>query len=333
MKKSSISTKIKIIGIFFILLMSSIVITTIYLNNKNEKDAMIINIAGKQRMLTQNISKNIFYLYSNPTASLNELNSSIEEFIYNLQSLRGDHNLLKLKKAPTFQIDQQTTLVEKLWIDFYADVSEFKELIVKNPSKKELSTLVEAIYTKNTKLLHEVDGLVSLHTIYSENKISFLKNIQYLFALLMVLLIIYSFLELKTMEKNALKFIEKSRKIMEQNLEEPLEPLKINAEEELVEASNLFNNFLHKVNAAMVDSNNAIVQSKKASVKLEELTNEFDLIIDELKNSKEVSLQLNKSEDIAIQTQEYLIKSTKRLDELKNGIERIMKSCEKKNDT
>ena len=40
--------------------MTSIITTTIYLNNKNEKDAMIINIAGKQRMLTQNISKNIF---------------------------------------------------------------------------------------------------------------------------------------------------------------------------------------------------------------------------------------------------------------------------------
>jgi nitrate/nitrite-specific signal transduction histidine kinase len=53
--------------------MTSIIATTIYLNNKNEKDAMIINIAGKQRMLTQNISKNIFYLYSNPKSSQNEL--------------------------------------------------------------------------------------------------------------------------------------------------------------------------------------------------------------------------------------------------------------------
>lgn len=57
MKKSTISTKIKVIGILFVLLMASIVATTIYLNNKNEKDAMIVNIAGKQRMLSQNISK------------------------------------------------------------------------------------------------------------------------------------------------------------------------------------------------------------------------------------------------------------------------------------
>ena len=77
MKKSNISTKIKVIGILFALLMTSIIATTIYLNNKNEKDAMIINIAGKQRMLTQNISKNIFYLYSNQKSSQNELDTSI----------------------------------------------------------------------------------------------------------------------------------------------------------------------------------------------------------------------------------------------------------------
>ena len=65
MKPNTISTKIKLIGIFFIILMTSIIITTIYLNEKNKKDAQVINIAGKQRMLTQKISKNIFYIYHN----------------------------------------------------------------------------------------------------------------------------------------------------------------------------------------------------------------------------------------------------------------------------
>ena len=37
MKPNTISTKIKLIGIFFIILMTSIIITTIYLNEKKEK--------------------------------------------------------------------------------------------------------------------------------------------------------------------------------------------------------------------------------------------------------------------------------------------------------
>ena len=330
MKKSNISTKIKVIGILFALLMTSIIATTIYLNNKNEKDAMIINIAGKQRMLTQNISKNIFYLYSNPKSSQNELNSSIEEFIYNLESLKGGNSLSKLKESPNIQIDRQMLQIEYLWSIFYQNIVKFKELIQNNSNKQELQNIVNIIYETNPELLYEVDALVSLHTINSEQKIRFLKNSQYFFAILILFLIIYSFLELKTMEKNALRFLEESKKVMEQNFEEPLKPLKIEAEGELVEASNIFNRFLNKINSAIIDSNSALEQSKNASYKLEEISNEFDEIVSELQNKSEISKQLNKSEDIAIQTQEQLLHSSKRLNELKNELEKIILFAEKK---
>ena len=330
MKKSNISTKIKVIGILFALLMTSIIATTIYLNNKNEKDAMIINIAGKQRMLTQNISKNIFYLYSNPKSSQNELDSSIEEFIYNLESLKGGNSLSKLKESPNIQIDRQMLQIEYLWSIFYQNIVKFKELIHNNTNQKELQNIVNIIYETNPELLYEVDALVSLHTINSEQKIRFLKNSQYFFAILILFLIIYSFLELKTMEKNALRFLEESKKVMEQNFEEPLKPLKIEAEGELVEASNIFNRFLNKINSAIIDSNSALEQSKNASYKLEEITNEFDEIINELQNKSEISKQLNKSEDIAIQTQEQLLHSSKRLYELKSELEKIILFAEKK---
>ena len=330
MKKSNISTKIKIIGILFALLMSSIIATTIYLNNKNEKDAMIINIAGKQRMLTQNISKNIFYLYSNPKSSQNELDSSIEEFIYNLESLKGGNSLGKLKESPNIQIDRQMLQIEYLWSIFYQNIVKFKELIQNNSNKQELQNIVNIIYETNPELLYEVDALVSLHTINSEQKIRFLKNSQYFFAILILFLIIYSFLELKTMEKNALRFLEESKKVMEQNFEEPLKPLKIEAEGELIEASNIFNRFLNKINSAIIDSNSALEQSKNASYKLEEISNEFDEIINEIQNKSEISKQLNRSEDIAIQTQEQLLHSSKRLYEIKSELEKIILLEEKK---
>lgn len=59
-KTAAISNKIKTIGLLFVILMSSVIATTIYLNAKNEKDALIINIAGKQRMLTQKYQKMYF---------------------------------------------------------------------------------------------------------------------------------------------------------------------------------------------------------------------------------------------------------------------------------
>ena len=77
----------------------------------------------------------------------------------------------------------------------------------------------------------------------------------------------------------------------------------------------------------MIYSANAVEQSKNASIKLEEITDEFDVIINELTNSAEISVQLNKSEDIVIQTQEELISSTKKLQELKNELDKLLNSC------
>lgn len=326
---NKISTKIKVMGILFTLLLLSIITTTIYLNDKNQQDAMIINIAGKQRMLSQNISKNIFYLYFNQQASLFELDNSTKEFIYNLNSLKGENRLSKLKESPTAQIESQLVKVELLWTNFYKKISHFKELLKSQENPDELINIVNTIHSTNTILLYEIDSLVSLYTIHSEKKVYILKNTQYFFALLILFLIIYSFLELKTMEKNALKFLEESKKIMEQDLAQPLQPLKIDAEKELIEASDILNRFLSKVNLAINDSNNAMIKSQHASLKLEELSCEFDEIINELKDSSEISKHLNKSEDIAIQTQDYLINSTKRLEELKKELEKIISSYEK----
>jgi chemotaxis regulatin CheY-phosphate phosphatase CheZ len=132
------------------------------------------------------------------------------------------------------------------------------------------------------------------------------------------------------MEKNALKFIEESKKVMEQNLEEPLKPIKIEAEKEIEEATDTINCFINKINSAMTYSANAVEQSKNASIKLEEINDEFNTIIHELNNSAEVSRQIDKSEGIVIQTQEDLIKTTKKLQDLKNELDKLLNSCKPK---
>ena len=329
MKKNNISTKIKFIGILFLVLMISIISTTIYLNNKSKKDALIINVAGKQRMLTQNISKNVFYLYYIKNGVHTELDNSVIEFVYNLNSLKDGNNLIGIEKAPTDLIAKQLAKVEIMWNTFYQNIENFKKLNNKEDalSQNELKKTIEAIYNTNTTLLNEVDNLVSMYTVYSEEKMHYLKYAQYFFALIIIILIIYSFSQLKAMEENAKKFLEESKKIIEQDIDEPLSPIKIEAENEIVEATNTLNCFIQKINSAVTYSANAIEQSKNASQKLEELSEEFDLIIDGLKNSADISKQLNKSEDIVIQSQEDLVNSTKRLQELKNELDKISNAC------
>ena len=166
-----------------------------------------------------------------------------------------------------------------------------------------------------------------MYTAHMEEKSDYLKTIQYIFGLIILFLMLYSFNQLKTMEENVKKFFELSKKIVQNPTNEPLEPIQIEAEKEIVEATDTINCFIDKINSAMIYSANAVEQSKNASIKLEEITDEFDVIINELTNSAEISAQLNKSEDIVIQTQEELISSTKKLQELKNELDKLLNSC------
>ena len=256
MKKNNISTKIKFIGILFLVLMISIISTTIYLNNKSKKDALIINVAGKQRMLTQNISKNVFYLYYIKNGVHTELDNSVIEFVYNLNSLKDGNNLIGIEKAPTDLIAKQLAKVEIMWNNFYQIIENFKKLNNKEDalSQNELKKTIEAIYNTNTTLLNEVDNLVSMYTVYSEEKMHYLKYAQYFFALIIIFLIIYSFTQLKTMEENAKKFLEESKKVIEGNIDEPLNLIKIDAENEIVEATNTLNCFIQKINSEMINN-------------------------------------------------------------------------------
>lgn len=328
MKENTITNKIKLIGIFFIILMTSIIITTIYLNEKNKKDALLINIVGKQRMLTQKISKNIFYLYQN-NESNKELDEATTEFIYNLNSLKNGNTLIGIFKAPTNDIINQILKVEALWNEFYKNTNDFKKNLNKRNSSNELllETIVRSVYNTNNVLLNEVDVLVSMYTVYTEEKTDYIRYIQYLFALIILILISYSFSQLKTMEANAKKFFEFSKQLTQNTDDKPLEPIQIEAEKEIVEATDTINCFINKINSAMVYSANAVEQSRNASIKLEEITDEFDIIINELTNSTEISKQLDRSEGIAIQTQEELINSTKKLQELKKELDILLNSC------
>ena len=193
MTTNTIRTKIRIIGAFFIILMLLIVGTTIYLNAKNKKDALIINIAGKERMLTQRISKNIFYLYHNNSSDTTELDSAKTEFIYNLNSLRDGNELTGIPEAPTDKIATQIAKIEVLWNTFSNNVKHFKELLVVRESgqnETRIKSYVNAIYNTNNHLLQEVDNLVTMYTIHSETKREIIKYFQliiYQYGLLIIL--------------------------------------------------------------------------------------------------------------------------------------------------
>ncbi len=317
MKTNTISSKIKIIGTLYMALFIVMICATIMLNHNNKKDSLLINIAGKQRMLTQKISKNIFYLYHNNSTNFTELDKASNEFIYNLNSLKNGNSFLGIVEPQTDEIKNQISKVEILWNTFYKNTRFFKENMIKQ-NKKQLTYVVNSIYESNNELLIEVDKLVYMYTTYTESKTTKARYIEYTFLILLIILSIYSFYELNTMEENAKKFFELSKQLANGNENEPLKPIKIEAEKEIVEASDTINCFINKINTAVEYSTNA-------SNKLDEITEELDEMLLTLNKSSELSKKLDQGEDIVIQSQENMINSTKKLKELKEELNKVAK--------
>jgi nitrate/nitrite-specific signal transduction histidine kinase len=330
-KPNKISTKIKLIGALLIILMASVIVTTIYLNQQNIKDALVINIAGKQRMLTQKIAKNVFYIYYNSTLDFYELNSASDEFIEGLSTLKHGNQDKGILVAPTSEISAQLREVSKLWEIFYEDVQNFKLLSSSEIKKtKELEEIVASIYKHNTILLNNVDKLVTMYTNHSEDKTNFIKSFQYSSGAILFLLFIYSLVQLKSIESHVDSFMQYSKMLVNNEDISSLTPMKLEAESEheIIEVSDTINCFINKINSAMEYSNEALLQSQKASSKLEELTDEFDSILGELKDKSLASKHLNNSEDIVIESTEELINSTKKLTNLKKELDKLIKSCQ-----
>ena len=327
MKKIGVSQKIKILGSLLLGSIFCVIFITIYLNQKNIKDATIVNIAGKQRMLTQRITKNVFYLYQVRTNNFVEIDNAIDEFNYGLKTLRDGNHLLKISEAPTEKISEQLAKVTVLWTSFEKNVNEFKHALLTNDIQK-LNSILSYVYQANNTLLKEVDMVVTLYTDYIEHKTAFIKNFQYIAFSFLFLFALYSLIQLKQIETHAKEFMEKYKDIGSSDFNE-LEPIYVESEKEFVEMADNLNCFINKVNSAMGYSQTALEQSRMASEKLQDLADEFEDIISEIGDKSDIMKGIDRSEDIAIESSENLLRTTKKLNDLKKQLDLLLKNCEK----
>ncbi|MGM0623118.1 MAG: type IV pili methyl-accepting chemotaxis transducer N-terminal domain-containing protein [Campylobacterota bacterium] len=323
MKINKISTKIKILGALLIFATFAVIVVTTVLNQKNVSDALIVNIAGKERMLSQKISKNIFYLKVSKSADFKELDAAVSKFVNGLEILKNGSQTLRIRPAPTQDIRTQIVTIQNIWEPFLDKVNQFKVALSSHDSRS-LTESINYIAANNEALLEEVDQLVTMYTDHIEEKTNFIKYFQYGAIFILFLLVSFSILKLKRIESHAQEFLLKSKELMRSNIQTPIDPLDIDSEEEIQEVANSLNHFVKKVNSVVSYSQSAIEQSKHASQKLEDLTYEFEMIIEELDDQKAVESHLDKSEDMMIQSSEDLIRSTKKLEKLKMELDTLL---------
>lgn len=440
MKK--ITSQIKFIGGALSLTIIAIIASVIYINQKSKYDSIVINLAGKQRMLTQKISKEIFRLKVAREIDLRELNSAQKLFNENLYSLLNGDKSKGIYAPPTLEIKEQLLRVEKLWKPFNKKVEQFKKLITqieleknfvidnndyllnisdkvvktmvntnikgeyidkagrqrmlsqrmmyflllylnesepkyyrvfyetlhlyditlkqfynneelirnknlqtileKNYSfwneytnhaknlielQSKLNNIVDYIYQFNNVLLNGMDQAVSMYTIYSEKQRTLLENIEYILAMIAMVIIFYSFFLIKNIQKHFEEFMEKSKTLATFGKDE----LKIcDQADELTIASKRLENFIQKVDKMIMDAQDAIKTSETLTKELSDVSEIFDKYknIDK-SQKKELEKYLDKSEDIAIQSLEDLENSAKLLQKLHENLTNILEQTKK----
>ncbi|MGX5202165.1 methyl-accepting chemotaxis protein [Aliikangiella sp. IMCC44632] len=145
--------------------------------------ATTINLAGRQRMLTQKITKAMFANQLGQTNS-SELNQTVEQFSSSLQSLT---QLAQQKQLS--QVTNALHAVDKTWQSFSEQL---------NPSAQSLSAQqVQSLLAQSATLLEQSNQVVTLFEDQANAAISGLKTIVYVFFVASLAFAVFGFFYIK----------------------------------------------------------------------------------------------------------------------------------------
>lgn len=132
----TITSKIKLIGGMLSLMIAAVVGITVYINQASRQDSVVINVAGKQRMLTQKITKEVFWLQTRDIQGFEELDASRKEFAASLKDLLHGNDSRGIYAPPKPCIDERLGQVASLWNTFDGYVGQYKELLIETDKLK-----------------------------------------------------------------------------------------------------------------------------------------------------------------------------------------------------
>ncbi|GAA5416075.1 hypothetical protein Pryu01_01107 [Paraliobacillus ryukyuensis] len=154
-------------GILVVVSSVSFFFTNMFLTEQ-ETDATIINVAGKQRMLIQKMSKEAL-IVSDGNGSADDLVETINMFDEAIEGLMGGSKSLGLPKMPSEEVANQLQSVELLWQPF----KENLQMIANDNGN--VDQAVAYILDNNMNLVSEMNRAVSMYETFANKKVGNLK--------------------------------------------------------------------------------------------------------------------------------------------------------------
>jgi methyl-accepting chemotaxis protein len=135
----------------------SIIALTVSMNEKSKKDSLIINIAGKERMLTQKMSKELFFLRHRDGHDFRALDAAKNLFKNNLNDLRFGNKDRGIYGPQNSVIKKKLDEVATRWKPFEEEIERIKHGILSVKSEKEiLSRRIENLLNMSDIIVKEM---------------------------------------------------------------------------------------------------------------------------------------------------------------------------------
>ena len=154
MKPTAISAKMKLAGGLLSFVIIFIIGLTVIMNHMSKKDSLIINIAGKERMLSQKMTKEIFFIIHRHENDFRELNTAVNMFENNLKDLLFGNSGKGIYAPQNDKIQYKLEEVMKLWTPFRGEIEKLKLSI------EEVRPDIEVLTQRTEKLLYLSDVVV-----------------------------------------------------------------------------------------------------------------------------------------------------------------------------
>lgn len=321
-------------GLSFIIL--SMFLITWYTTSAQKADGLVINLAGRQRMLSQKMSKEVF-LFASVTDDKEKESLAVSAkntmavFDITLNTLKDSgkaplsldltdkHAMCPKAVEPAYT---QLEKVKNIWDDFSAHVSNALS------NDKESQRSLKYVKANNLILLSEMNKAVAMMQKQSEKKVSRLITLQTIGVFAGLLLMIVSILQIRIIVKKLMKSASTAHKMSEGDLTKRF-PSEDRPESKLDELAFLglgLNRFAESLQTSVSEISTGAQELNKSSSNMhsvaKELSEETDLsaekTVNVANNAEEMSHDMNAvaaaMEELSTNTQQ-IAKSTSRMNE------------------
>lgn len=315
--------KIKILSVLIFVLSLILALYSKHVSEQNDANLRLLKTINEQKAFTQEISKNIFYIYNNRHASTKQLDESIKAFVQNVNN--KEEILQDLDNA---DIQGQIQKIIELWNNFYLLVQKFRDINSIHNGYINIiqEKLVNDIYNANLDLVVAFDRLIAMHKEYFDSVKEQHRAIQITLFITLLILLVYLFTQLKDILGFMQRFLQTSKKIIQRSTVKGIKPINTEVNvKDVFKAANDFNFLIQKINNSIDISEGSLQQSIDS---LEAIEKNIEALIDliaAMQTDGALDKELIKKEDILIETLDELSLSAQKLQNLKENLDNFKK--------